>query len=145
MCADSVISIEPDYNKTKTEKGQLELIAENPYNIKYIYNPSKKVQLAAVRRDGGTLSRIDNPSEKVQLTAVKHNGYVIQYIHNPSEKVQLAALKADGGSIEYIHNPSRSIIEYVIENYKDKKSIIRSMRIDFNQLPDDLKLILEMN
>lgn len=82
-------------------------------------------------------------TEKEKLAAVKRNGLAIQYIHNPSEEIQLAAVEQDVSVIRYIHNPSDIVIRYVIENCDDI-DIIQSMRIDFNKLPDDLKLILEL-
>ena len=79
----------------------------------------------------------------MQLTAVRRQGEAIKCIHNPSKAVQLAAIKECGYAIQYIHNPSEEVIRYVIENCNDE-DIIQSMRINFEKLPDDLKLRLEI-
>jgi hypothetical protein len=50
--------------------------------------------LAAVEQDGYLIRYIQNPTEKVQLVAVKVDPRFIQHIQNPTEKVkQLARSK----------------------------------------------------
>jgi hypothetical protein len=58
------------------------------YYIKFINNPSEKVQLAAVRNNEDALRFINKPSEQVQLVAVSQNKTAIDYISNPPEKVR---------------------------------------------------------
>lgn len=110
------------FEKYKTEEEQLAAIIGDCWDeIKYIYNPSLKVQLAAVKKDG----------------------YAIRFINNPSEEVQLEAVKEDSNAIKFIHNPALSVIKYIIENC-DNLETIQTMRIDFEKLPDELRLLLEM-
>jgi hypothetical protein len=47
-----------------------------------------------VQQYGYSIKYMKNPSERVQLAAVKQNAYAIEYIKNPSERVQLAAVQA---------------------------------------------------
>jgi ribosomal protein S16 len=74
--------------------------------IKFIDNPSEKVQLAAVTNDGTSIVYIIekgiDPSEDVQLAAVTNYGMSISYIKNPSENVQLAAVGQNGDMIKHI-------------------------------------------
>lgn len=135
--------------KYKTEKEQLAAVREDGLNIKYIYNPSEKIQLEAVREDEDAIMYIEHPTEKVQLESVKRSSLsthqaTIQYIKEPSEAVQLAAIKQNPFAIQFIHNPSDKVIRYIIESCHDFDVIIQSMRIDFSKLPDDLKLLLEV-
>ena len=77
------------------------------------------------------------------MTAVKRCCFAIDYIHNPSEEIQLEAIKQNNRTIQFIHTPAPSVVRYIIENCDDL-DIIQSMRIDFDELPVDLKLLLEI-
>jgi hypothetical protein len=77
-------------------------VKENPFSIRYIQNPSERVQLMTVKENPFSIYYIENPSERVQLTAVESKnhswlsepGWVKKYIKNPTEKViQLARSK----------------------------------------------------
>jgi hypothetical protein len=79
--------INPQYNLEKWVYNKAEL-------IRFIDNPSEKVQLLAVDQDGYLIRYIQNPTEDVQLMAVNENPYTIQLIQNPSQRVkQLARSK----------------------------------------------------
>lgn len=82
-------------------------------------------------------------TEEEKINAVTQDGGAIQYIYNPSEEVQLAAVKQNGYAIKYIHNPGEEVVRYIIENCDDIE-VVQLMRIDFDKLPDDLKLMLEL-
>lgn len=99
--------------------------------------------LEAVKRGGYMINRIHKPSEELQIAAIFKEYHSIRYIDNPSEIVQLMAVKKDPHAIALIHNPCGAVISYVIENTNDL-GIIQSMRIDFDKLADDLKLLLEI-
>ena len=109
--------INPQYSLEKQvyNKGEL---------IRFIPNPSEKVQLAAVERTPLSIRYIKNPSEKVQLAAVKEWSYSILYIKNPSEKVQLVAVKKDSRLIQYIENPSERVKDLYREKISLSKKII---------------------
>ncbi len=108
------------------EQAQLELVKQNPHNIRDIKNPTEAVQLAAVRQDDYALNIILNglykriPSEAVQLAAVKKRGRAIGYITQagivPSEAVQIAAVSQDGAAIISIDNPSNPVIKTALTN-----------------------------
>lgn len=81
---------------TITEEEQIKFVqSDNELaNIKYINNPSEKVQLAAIKDPYSIyMYYIKNPSEEVKLAVVKQDGYTIRYIINPSETVQIKAVK----------------------------------------------------
>lgn len=116
-----------------SEEEQLKLIYTDPHNIKYISNPSEKLQLEAINKNCCVIFYIKNPSEQVQLESVKQNpcmllyildkgiipskqvqleavkkgSYIIYYIENPPEQVQLSAVKIGGHNIAFINNPSK--------------------------------------
>jgi hypothetical protein len=56
------------------------------------------------------LKYIEDPSERVQLAAVSYDGFAIEYITNPSEKIQHAAIEENEEAIRYIDNPAPSLI-----------------------------------
>jgi hypothetical protein len=97
--------------------------------IRFIQNPSEKVQLAAVKKYGFVIRFIQNPPEKVQLAAVQQDGHSISDIIdkgiNPSEKVQLAAVKNNVMAIKYIQNPSERVLDYERNQRKLRENITR--------------------
>ena len=104
------------------EEEQICKIKERWYNMKYITNPSEKVQLEFVKKYPLNINLIIEkgiiPSEQVQLEAVKQNGNAIQYIINPSEQIKLEAVKNNGYAIQYITNPSEQIkLEFIFKRY----------------------------
>ena len=52
--------------------------------------------LKILKIDGWTIKYIKNPTLKMQLEAVKQNGYAIQFIESPPPEVQLEAVKRNG-------------------------------------------------
>lgn len=68
------ITKKPESENVLSMEGFFYLLNMNAHAIKYIENPSEKIQLAAVRGDGIAIQHIKNPSEKVQLAAVKESG-----------------------------------------------------------------------
>ena len=93
--------------------------------VKRIYED----KLSGVKQDGLAIRYIQNPSEKLQLAAVKENGSAIEYIKNPSEEVQLAAVKQNRRAIQYIPKPHPSVLKYLEgnnANINENTSLIRS-------------------
>ena len=75
------------------EEKQLKVVKNTGYAIKYINNPTKKMQYYAIKKEPFAIEYVDNPSEEMQLLAVKKSPIVIQYIKNPTEKVIEEAIK----------------------------------------------------
>ena len=104
------------YIENPSEKMQLEAIkhTDGLYSlyktIEGIKNPTEKVQWEAIKFDPSCIEYIKNPSEKMQLEVVKQNGENIRYIKNPSEELQMMAIKDDGSNITYIKNPTEKVI-----------------------------------
>lgn len=111
------LQIYEDFLNIVDESTQKALIKEDPYEIRYIKNPSEEVQLIAVKGYGQAIEDIKDPSEIVQLEAVKKYSFAINYIKNPSELVQLESIKEDIYLIEYIKNPSELVQLEVVKNY----------------------------
>ena len=106
-------------NNTKDEKKvskEIEMILENPLNIKKIKNPDKDVQLLTIQLWPEGIQYIKNPDEEIKIEAVKRGGHVIQYIENPSEQVQLEAVKEYASAIQYIENPSEAVQLEAVKN-----------------------------
>lgn len=80
-------------------------------NIKYMENPSPKVQMYAVSNNVNVIKDIEDPCEEAQLHAISHGGgSYIQYIENPTPKVQLAAVEIYPSSIKIIKNPTKEAV-----------------------------------
>ena len=77
--------------------------------IQFIENPDKDVQMVVVQQNGRTIRFIENPDKDIQMAAVKQNILTIQYIKNPDKDVQMAAVKQDGYNIFYISNPDKDV------------------------------------
>ena len=75
------------------EENLLKILKIDGWTIKYIKNPTLKMQLEAVKQNGYAIQFIESPPPEVQLEAVKRNGWAIQYIKNPTAEMQLEAVK----------------------------------------------------
>lgn len=104
-----------------SENSQIRLVRADGKNIRFIENPSIKVQIAGVRQRGGSITFIENPSFEVQLAAVQENYNAIQYIKNPHPEVQIAAVQASSFAIAHIENPT---IEAQLEAVRQYPGII---------------------
>lgn len=102
--------------KVVPEKSLIATVKRHGTMIKYITNPTKRVQLAAVKENCNAIEYIENPVEEVQLLAVKENGHLIAHISNPSETVQLAAINQASNSIESIKNPTVTVLNTALTN-----------------------------
>lgn len=94
-----------------SEEEQLASVRKLGRMIKYIENPSEKVKLAAIMEDENAIKYIENPTEELQLISVKGCGEAIKYIKNPTEKVQLAAIEKDIEAFQYLKNPTEKVLE----------------------------------
>lgn len=103
-----------------SEEKQIECILNDPLNIRYIFNPSEKVQLLAVNIDsyGESLKYIKDPCLEVQLKAVGKSGRNIRYIKDPCLEVQLKAIEENHHSIKFIKDPCLEVQLAVIERGK---------------------------
>jgi len=140
-----------------SEENQILKVKEDFNNIKYIDNPSEKVQLEFVREYPQFLDIIIEkgiiPSEQVQLEAVKRNLWAIKYINNPSEQVQLEAVKQNIKSIFYIEKPEKEIVFYCITSSPDllkiKEDQVPNQKLKsnyFQKLPLNIqKMLIKTN
>lgn len=110
------------YVKNPSPKLQIAAIKENPsslqYIIQHIENPSDEIKLAAVKQDGSAIHWIEDPSPELQMIAVKQNIENLGYITNPAPEVQMFAVKQDIDNIDYIN----SEIDPEVQKYVDDRS-----------------------
>lgn len=83
-----------DFVNICDDSTRLSWIKTSPFNLKYIQNPSEKIQIAAVKDNWDTIVYIKNPTEKVQLIALKKNIYTIRYIKKLTIKNQLFLIES---------------------------------------------------
>jgi hypothetical protein len=128
------------YKNFKDESEIFNLIMREPFNIRYIDNPSEKLCKLAVQLDGNAIKYIPERqrneevcklalqrngdvihyihehqrSEELCKLAVQQHPYLIRYIHNPSEEVCKLAVQRDPNVIIYIHNPSEEVCKLAI-------------------------------
>lgn len=107
------------YIKNPSEKLQKLAVRTGPEAIKWIKNPSEELKKFAVQSNGHVIQHIPNPSEELQLIAVKSAGGALQHLANPSKAVQLAAVQQFGGAIKFVDNPSDDIQVAAVENYAE--------------------------
>ena len=81
--------------------------------VKRIYED----KLSGVKQDGLAIRYIQNPSEKLQLAAVKQNRRAIQYIPKPHPSV-LKYLEGNNANINENTSLIRSAIKDVLNEYK---------------------------
>jgi hypothetical protein len=123
-----------------SEKEQIKLIKLNPYNIKYIKNPSIKSQELAIKKYPYLIKYIKNQSEEIQEIAINKNIWSIKYIDNPTKKIQEIAINKKIYTIFYIKNPDENIVintllkfPWIMKSNYDKTN--RKLPIDyFNNL-----------
>ena len=109
-----------------SEKEQIAAVRKDSRAIKYIDNPSKKIQRLAIKKLRYHLEKhhtcvmayIKNPSEEIQRLAVQQEGQSIHCIDNPSLKIQRLAIRQSCCAITGIKNPSDEIQKLAIKRYK---------------------------
>ena len=76
------------------ESFQIEVINSNPWHnvIRWIKNPSERVQKVSIDHNYRSIQHIENPSENIQVYAIQHTPEAILYIKKPTPKVQIAAI-----------------------------------------------------
>jgi hypothetical protein len=72
---------------------QVMAVQKVPYTIKYIANPSEKVQMEAIQQNPYLISEISNLCEEAQLMAIQKKPELILQIDNPSEKIQSEVIR----------------------------------------------------
>jgi hypothetical protein len=111
-----VITASVDWN-TKPEVDQITAVKRDCDVIKYIDNPSEKVQLAAVSHYAGSLHAIHDkgirPSDDVLIAAINQSAdifrFVVKYFSPISEVVQLVGVAANSWNIGEIADPGEVV------------------------------------
>ena len=89
------------------------------------------MQLLAVSKDYDAIKYIENPSEKVQLAAIENYYAAIRFIKNPSLKAKIKAVILNGEAINYISNYDLDDIKiFIHENINVVKYIYESIDVD---------------
>jgi hypothetical protein len=96
----------------------IESLEKNPWNIKYIKNPTDEVQDYILKNYKEYIFQINNPNDKIkslldleeyQMYAVKKDPYYVLKIENLNDEVQDYILKIHPEYIFYIKNPNDKI------------------------------------
>lgn len=88
---------------------QVEAVLKDPYDIRFIEDPAKSVQLAAVSKWGNSIQYIKNPDKDVQFSAVHCSPEAVKYIENPNKDIQFEAVSASGSTIRFIKSPDKDV------------------------------------
>ena len=112
-----------------------------PHHIKYIKNPSLKLQLAVVNDNVWNIKYINIPAYETQILSVNINDDSIQFIKDPCLEVQLIAVNQNGHNIEFINNPCYEVQLAAIQEETNKlKEHFKYIR-EYITYPDLLELI----
>ena len=89
--------------------------------------------MEAVKNEKDAIKFIENPTIKVEQYVISNDYRLIARIKNPSEKIQKEALNRNLNAINYIKNPSEKIQKYFIDNFekledKDKRAIYAKLK-----------------
>ena len=143
-----------DYNMKNTinyltEDQQLKIIRCNYEAIKWINNPSIKIQEEVINYDSSMIRNIFNPNEYIQLLAVKLDCFNISRIQKPTIAVQKLAISNNKNCYYRIENPCDEIKNFAIscgilidkieirkQSVKDFPSYIFSIKSPSNELID---------
>lgn len=121
-----------EFRNLPSEEKYLQIVKNNPTDVRYIKNPSEAVQLAVVTaKDTNRGHNIEYilqtgtiPSEAVQLAAVANGSSalleLISYNIVPSEAVQSIAVNDNTELLRYIKNPSDAVRQ-VAQKAKQKR------------------------
>jgi hypothetical protein len=109
-----------------------------PKYIKYVKNPSEKLQIIAITNEPFCLKLIKNPTEKIKELAVSKNGLNIQHCKNPSELLQELAVRQNShGAMILILKmgiiPSEKIIKLALSTNSSQAiiSLLNKYNINF--------------
>ena len=108
-----------DYNMKNTinyltEDEQLKIIRCNYEAIKYINNPSIKIQEEVINYDSSLIKNIRNPNEYIQLLAIKLDCFNISHIEKPTMAVKKLAISINKNCYYRFGNPCDEIKNFAI-------------------------------
>ena len=102
------------------------------YAIKYIKNPSEKVQLEAIKENYDAIRYIKNPSYKIELEAIKENESAINFIQDLDEEKMVSFLKQNILVIKYLYKKlSIEKIEEALKEVISKEDVEEKYIRDF--------------
>lgn len=91
----------------------IEWLSADLHMVRYVPNPSKKVQMYVVSQKPTELYNINHPLEEVQWAALRLNPAIIEDMVKPSEAMQMFVVKDHPQSIEAIDAPTLNVLRYV--------------------------------
>lgn len=113
-------------------------INANPNSIRYIRNPSNKIQILAVSKGGvDTYKLISAPTYQAKMELVKKNPRSIMVVGYDYDELNKIAIEKDPSLIVHMSNPSYQIQKLVLEKKSNYVSRIR------NPHPDIIKEYLK--
>lgn len=105
-----------EYMNITSEDVKLAVVKKDGLNIKYIKNPSLKIQKAAINENIHSFSDIINPSKEFIQYALDNWPGVIQYIKKPTKEQQMLVVTKYINNYRYIKNPSPNVRRFVCQN-----------------------------
>ena len=85
---DNILERAYSHNIRYSEKIQLRLVENNPWNIEYIKYPTPKVQQKAVQEKPYVIKEIEDANETIQFLAVHANYKTFENITAPTKAVR---------------------------------------------------------
>ena len=102
-----------------------EFIANNPYSIKYVKNPSVELQCLVVEKLTSAIRNIKNPSPEAQLAAVSRTGATIKFIKNPTPAAIETALLKSNSNIQYVKRIPEDIKRVLVKHNPEALRYLR--------------------
>lgn len=129
-----------NYN-SMSEEEQISWVSRRPDRIKFITDPTERVQLAAVEIDENVIHWIANPTERVQLIAIKYDPFLLYSIRNSTKQIQMIAVRENGILIVGPKNLDPSIFE----DRQVKRAVLKAIleNLEDDELVDMIYAVLE--
>lgn len=109
-----------DVFKNLSQKMLEDIISFDGKYIRYVVNPSTRLQVIAVQANPFALKYIVNPSDEVVMAALELNPYSLHYVDHQTSIMIECALDADLLAIEYVKNQTESLQLAVLDRVAKK-------------------------
>ncbi|MBN2096405.1 hypothetical protein JW752_03305 [Candidatus Peregrinibacteria bacterium] len=93
------------------------IVGKNPENLKYINDESTLIEI--IKNNPADIRYVKNPSETLQLVAVKANGCVVEYIKNPGKTILGEAVKNCPTALNFLKDLPDDIVKLALESYPE--------------------------
>ena len=120
------------YELDKLDESQIVSVIKNycPYAIKYLTNPSYRVQEVSITQNAGYLRFIKNPSDKIIRLALKQDIQSAIYIKKPSADMQIFAVSLDPIAVKYLGPTCKRAQILAVSNKPDMYTNIKNPELE---------------